>query len=129
MYFRCKYSLFSITNQILLKKSHILKKNMENVNIVLNKFCLSLKVRCLQVSQKTSAFNPPYSEMSPSGGGVKGSFSHFSRSIFVNVFRRSDTTRFANAFYQQINWQNQVCIYLILPTFSIRYICIFRNIH
>lgn len=34
--------------------------------------------------------------MESSGGGVNGSFSHFSRSIFVDVLRREDTTRLAS---------------------------------
>ncbi len=41
--------------------------------------------------------NTPYVKIGVSGGGVNGSLSHFSRSILVNVFNLSDTTRFANA--------------------------------
>ena len=37
-----------------------------------------------------------YSSPTCSGGGVNGSSSHFSSSIFVNVFSQSDTTRLAS---------------------------------
>ena len=39
---------------------------------------------------------PIYSSPTSSGGGVNGSFNHFSSSFFVNVFNLSDTTRLAS---------------------------------